>query len=127
MKPYKGFLIQYKSWEYEEKEWSGGHSSEGTGRYITSSGYDVVDPTTGKSTSGFFNSETDAKLWIDAHRKGKWKKLETKLRAKQEKLQAKIDKLNSKLKACRHTLEQQIRNLENQKSDLYKQLPSRFL
>ena len=123
---YKNFLIEWRESSYEEKEWSGGHSSEGTGRYIDTSAYRVLDLSSGKSTANVFNRIDDAKRFIDAFAKGSIKRKEDGIKKKLTSLKGKITALEQKKRQLARKIDSKISELSKKESELYSQLPERF-
>ena len=123
---YKNFLIEWKESSYEEREWSGGHSSEGTGRYINTSAYRVLDLGTGKSTANVFNNIDDAKRFIDAFIKGTIQRKEASLRKKITSLKGKMAVLEQKKGQLVRNIYSKISELNKKESELYNQLPVTF-
>jgi len=101
---YMGYILKSWSYTYEEKEWCGGHSSEGTGRYLTNYGYEIIDPKTGKSFI-VHGSEKDAKNEID-------KLTNSYLRKESRKAKSSILRFRNELKALEESVENKKRELD---------------
>lgn len=116
MTKYRGFFLKNSSQQSERKEWSGGHSSEGTGVYDNIYTTNIINTKTGKEAYGGVN-EKEAMRAIDIHldKKKEIKNIEKKC----IKINTKINTLTTKKDNLMRKLEQEIRNLRKEESELH--------
>jgi len=118
---YRGYLLD--SWEstHEIREWSGGHSSEGTGRYETNYGYKIIDPKSGKYVivwDGLVQAKKEVDKLVDPVLKKEAKLAATKIK----RAEAKIAKLEAELKSKERAILMKIREARQSASSLKEEL-----
>ena len=120
---YKGYILRSYSYETEEMESSGCSSqkAEGTGRYYTVSGYEVIDPKTGKSFS-VSGGLDEARQEIDKLKSPEARK--AKLLLKKIERETKI--LETKISQKKQLLDEQLWEARKRERDLKEQLRNKL-